>query len=79
MESEAKKTPKLRVLCLHGYNNTSAIMQEMLKDFQSRFSPIMDIIFTDAPYGVPEPPIPFFVKKGFKTPYLSWVDVGDWR
>ena len=39
----------------------------------------MEFHIITAQHDVPEEPPKVFVDKGFKTPYKSWLKIGEWR
>jgi len=55
---------KLRILCLHGYNNTREIMMFQMQNFINTFGEICEFDFLDGPRTATEKPIPYFVNKG---------------
>lgn len=64
---------KLRILCLHGYNNTSEIMMFQMQNFINTFGELCEFYYLDGPRAcTAEEPIPYFVKKGIKPPYKIW-------
>mmetsp|Transcript_15854 Transcript_15854/g.15268 ORF Transcript_15854/g.15268 Transcript_15854/m.15268 type:complete len:80 (+) Transcript_15854:3-242(+) len=75
MDSKEKtsKSRKLKVLCLHGYNNTGDIFKFQLKPFMNSFSEVLEFHFLDAPFETPDSPLKTFVDKGFPPPFRSWL------
>jgi len=65
---------KLRILCLHGWNNTGTIMMYQMQNFVNTFGDLCEFQFLDGPH-VPTntEPIKFFVDKGIVPPYKSWM------
>ena len=64
---------KLRILCFHGYNNTSEIMMFQMQDFINTMSDICEFVFLDGPKNVTrEPPLKYFVDKGIRPPFKRW-------
>ena len=43
---------KLRILCLHGWNNTSEIMMFQMQDFINTTSDLCEFVFLDGPRNV---------------------------
>jgi hypothetical protein len=65
---------KLRILCLHGYNNTKEVMMFQMQNFINTFGEICEFTFLDGPLFVTgEKPIKYFVDKGIKPPFRSWI------
>ena len=47
-QTQAKTQPrKLRILCLHGYNNTSEIMMFQMQNFINTMSDLCEFTFID--------------------------------
>ena len=66
--------PKLRVLCLHGYNNNSRIMEFQMKNFISTFGAFIKFEFLEGPLDVKDSePIEYFVQRGVKPPFRHWL------
>ena len=68
-------TQKLRILCLHGYNNTSEIMMFQMQNYINTYGDMCEFTFLDGPMHVrpQEKPIKYFVKKGIKPPFKAWT------
>ena len=66
---------KLRILCLHGYNNNEPIMKFQMQNFIQTYSSIAEFTFLDGPLNAEEKPLKFFVRKGIKPPYKSWARI----
>ena len=66
---------KLRILCLHGYNNNEPIMKFQMHNFIQTFAQIAEFTFLDGPLNAEEKPLKFFVRKGIKPPYKSWARI----
>ena len=47
----AHQPKKLRILCLHGVNNTSEIFKYQLTNFIKTYENIAEFDFLDAPYA----------------------------
>ena len=76
MVDKATATPprKLRILCLHGYNNTGQIMMHQMQDFINTMGELCEFSFIDGPLNaVGEPPIKYFISRGIIPPYKRWV------
>jgi len=57
---------KLKILCLHGYNNTPEIFKFQLRYFIESYSKYADFIFLDGPFACCQKPIGTFMKMGYK-------------
>ena len=44
-----KMAKKLRILCLHGFNTTKAIMKFQMANFTQAFDSICEFVFIEAP------------------------------
>ena len=64
---------KLRILCLHGFNTTKAIMKFQMANFTQAFDSICEFEFIEAPSDCKEDPLAFFVKMGINPPYKQWA------
>ncbi len=73
------KPRKLKMLCIHGYNNNAEVLRDMLKDVIKLFDPVMEFTFVDGPHLCLDPPIPALLKKGFKPPFYSNIDPMGWK
>ena len=49
---------RLKVLCLHGHNNTSDIFKFQLKYFMKSYEKYIDFVFLDGPFACGILPIP---------------------
>ena len=59
---------KLKILCLHGFNNTKEAFEFMTKGFRDLFSEMADFYFMDAPLVIDPAkmaPEPALVSRGF--------------
>ena len=56
----------MRILCIHGVNNTSEIFEHQLKNFIKTYEHIAEFVFIDGPYACWQKPIRQFAKMGFK-------------
>ena len=66
---------KLRILCLHGYNNKGEIMMFQMQNFINTFSDICEFSFLDGPHDVKgQEPISYFVERGIAAPFKHWSD-----
>jgi len=71
---EASSEPrKLRILCLHGYNNNSEIMMFQMQNFINTMGELCDFSFAEGLRNAVEPPIKYFVDKGITPPYKTWM------
>mmetsp|Transcript_26192 Transcript_26192/g.32746 ORF Transcript_26192/g.32746 Transcript_26192/m.32746 type:complete len:124 (+) Transcript_26192:39-410(+) len=64
---------KLRILCLHGYNNTSDIMMYQMQNFINTMGDLCDFSFIEGIRNAKEAPIKYFVDRGIVPPYKSWM------
>ena len=68
------ETRKLRILCLHGWNNTGNILMYQMQNFINTFGDLCEFTFLDGPNNVEDaPPIQTFVDKGIPSPFKRWV------
>ena len=77
---EQKMQRKLRVLCLHGYNTDSAVMEYQMRHFRQVFNEVIDFVIVDAPFECPEEPLMElrrFLIDG-KTHFRSWLKFAAW-
>ena len=56
----------MRILCLHGVNNTSEIFKFQLTNFIKSYEHIAEFDFLDGPFACWARPMKNFVKMGFK-------------
>ena len=64
---------KLRILCLHGYNNNAEILKFQMRNFIETFGDLVEFDFLDGPFEVlNEKPLSYFVAKGISPPYRHW-------
>ena len=56
---------KLRVLCLHGWNNTSEIFKYQIQYYIETYSTVIDFIFLDGPFACSKLPLKPLVNVGF--------------
>ena len=68
---------KLKLLCLHGYNNTSEIMQFQMKNFIKSYEHIADFTFIDGPFSCNLEPLEGFMEKGFEGTMSKPFPDGD--
>ena len=69
------KPPKLKILCLHGYNNNAETMKFMAAGVTFMMKDIAEFYYLDGPYQVDpltKPGEPGLLKLGFKGPFNSW-------
>jgi hypothetical protein len=76
---EVSKRRALRLLCLHGYNTSKEVLDYQSRQFREVFDTIIDFKSIDAPHDVPDDPPQSLTIRGFKTPFKSWMKIGDWR
>ena len=79
---QLKQRRKLRVLCLHGYNTDSKVMEYQMRHFRQVFNEVMEFTVVDAPFDCPEEP-PKELKR-FLPPVegarlKSWFQFHSWR
>ncbi|KAL6760730.1 serine hydrolase FSH [Haematococcus lacustris] len=68
-------THKLRILALHSFRTSAAIMKLQFEKAQmGRLSDIVELVYLDAP-NLASGPIPRDVKPFFEGPYREWVTV----
>ena len=65
MEASNKESKRLKVLCIHGHNNTSDIFKFQMKNFIKSYEKYIDFIFLDGPFACGMLPIPQLIKMGF--------------
>ena len=70
MDSEPRK---LRILCLHGYNNTCEIMMYQMQNFINTMSDLVEFSFIEGIRNAQEQPIKYFVERGITPPFKSWM------
>ena len=71
-----KQNKKLRILCVHGYNNNPAIMEFMIKDFMHKLGDVAEFDSNIVgPYPSPSDPIPYFTKRNYSPPFPGWFVV----
>jgi len=66
---------KLKVLCLHGFNNNIDSFGYMTKGIRDKFSEIADFHIINAPFDmdpIEYPPEEGLVSRGFKPPFKQW-------
>jgi len=66
---------KLKILCLHGYNNHEESFAYMTQGFRDRFGHMAEFHILDGPYLINEElssPEPMLIQKGFKGPFRAW-------
>ena len=66
---------KLKILCLHGYNNNAETMKYMAEGVTAMMKDIAEFHYLDAPFEVnaeTEPGEPGLLKRGFKGPFKKW-------
>jgi hypothetical protein len=71
---------KLKILCLHGYNNNAETMKYMAEGLTSMMKDIADFHFLDGPFDVDSniyPGEPGLLKLGFKGPFKKWFVVSN--
>ena len=66
---------KLRILCLHGYNNTSEIMMYQMQNFINTMGDLCEFSFIDGDRNAEEEPIEYFVERGIAPPYKKWMTI----
>lgn len=65
---------KLRILCLHGWNNNADVMKFQMQSFIKTFGDLVEFDFIDGPWEVvDDKPEKFLVAKGFKPPFRGWT------
>ena len=71
----AREPRKLRILCLHGYNNTSEIMMYQMQNFINTMSDLCEFSYIQGVRNAQEQPIKYFVERGIAPPYKSWMSM----
>lgn len=69
---------KLKILCLHGFNNHKEVFTYMTRGFREILSEVADFHFIDGPFDIDEfviPPEPALVERGFKPPFKGWFSL----
>jgi len=75
MQTQDNPRPrKLRILCLHGYNNTGEIMKFQMKNFIETFGDLCEFTFLDGPAISQWPVIQHFVDRGIPAPYYGMIE-----
>ena len=54
-------------------------MEYQARQFSEVFDNVIDFKFIDAPHEVPEDPPRSLLVRVFKTPFKSWIKIGEWR
>ncbi|CDW71752.1 UNKNOWN [Stylonychia lemnae] len=73
---QQKQPKKLRILSLHGYNNTKEIAEYQSKQFRKVFENVADFSFIDAPYFITnDSPHKALLSLGFQPPFRSWFQL----
>lgn len=68
---------RLKILCLHGYNNNAETMKYMADGVTAMMKDIADFHFLDAPFDidpVTQAGEPGLLKLGFKGPFKRWFN-----
>ncbi len=69
---------KLRILCLHGYSNSTELFNYMAGGFMEKYKDFAEFYVPEGPYPTNEP-VPKVVKDlNMKLPLRSWFDVREW-
>ena len=71
------KPKKLKILCLHGYNNNAETMNFMAAGVTYMMKDIAEFYYLDGPYQVDpltNPGEPGLLKRGFKGPFNKWFN-----
>ena len=63
----------MKVLCLHGYNSTMAILGLNMKESEHRYKDVIKFYYAESPHDCPEPAEKYYVNKGFQAPFKSWL------
>ena len=71
--SDKQEAKKLRILCLHGYNNNSEIMMYQMQNFINTTSELCEFTFIEGVDNAFAPPIKYFVDRGVTPPYKRWM------
>ena len=70
--ADIKHPKKLRILCLHGYNNTIEIMRYQMVNFAKTFDDLCEFTYIQGTWNCIEEPLYFSVSKGVQPPYKRW-------
>jgi hypothetical protein len=74
----SSKPRKLRILCIHGYNHTSATFRLGIEDTWHRtFGDIAEFTYIEGPEIAQDPPLKYLLEKGFKKPFRAWANEKD--
>ena len=69
------KPSKLRILCMHGFNNNKETFEFMTSSFREKYAHLADFVFAEGPYIINEertPPEAALISRGFKGPFRAW-------
>lgn len=65
---------KLKMLCLHGYNTNTQVMEYQMRHFRQVFHEVMDFQTLDAPFECREPPPKELMRfMGKNQRFRSWL------
>lgn len=71
----AASKPRLRILCVHGFNNDIESFEYLTSNFRKLVEDKAEFFFINAPVILNGEKVlvePSFSKKGFKGPFRSW-------
>ena len=74
-DATVKEPRKLRILCLHGYNNNCEIMMFQMQNFINTMGELCEFSFIEGARNAKDPPIKYFVDKGIAPPYKRWMSM----
>ena len=66
---------KLKILCLHGWNNNIESFTYMTQGLRDQFSEVADFHVMNGPFDIDPtlwPSEPALIAKGFNPPFKSW-------
>ncbi len=68
---------KLKILCLHGFNNNVETFKFMTEGVRTMMKEVADFFFLDGSYTIDEKllkPEPALLERGFQGPFKSWFE-----
>ena len=69
---------KLKILCLHGFNNNAESFDYMTRGFRDTFKDYAEFHIIEGPFIIDQdvvPPEEQLVLKGFNPPFRSWMNI----
>ena len=77
MDNEQGKK-KLRILCLHGYSNSTDLFNYMAKQFMELYKDVADFYVPEGLYPSNEPVPKTVIDLKMSLPLKSWFNFGQW-